>query len=198
MSCKICTYKATKKWNLDLHIASVHKEKKPFSCKLCNSSFDKIHNMKKHFALNHEGAIDKVLETTNEKGTSIRDNQVKINEGITNPREVIEYPSKLENFKENIKLVHDIIKEFNHKLKLANSELEKAKIIQKHFDPKNGNLTMSKFITKLFTDSAKINKSMLSKWFKKYGLPRCRIRCRRPTFPPLLLHTEATLPGVCI
>ena len=46
--CNICDTSFTKKGNLKKHVASVHEGKKPFQCNICDASFAQKALLKKH------------------------------------------------------------------------------------------------------------------------------------------------------
>ena len=45
------------KYDLNLHIASVHEGKKPFKCEICDDQFELKHELNEHIASVHEEEI---------------------------------------------------------------------------------------------------------------------------------------------
>ena len=53
--CNICDANFARKAHLNVHLASIHEGKKPFQCNLCETSFVQKGTLKKHLASIHEG-----------------------------------------------------------------------------------------------------------------------------------------------
>ena len=53
--CNICDANFARKPYLKGHIASVHEGKKPYKCNICDTSFTRKENLNRHIALVHEG-----------------------------------------------------------------------------------------------------------------------------------------------
>ena len=58
----MCNFKCTSKRNLNRHVSSVLKEKKPYKCELCEKSFAVIPYMRNHVARIHEGEQPGICE----------------------------------------------------------------------------------------------------------------------------------------
>ena len=52
--CEICKNYFKRKHSLNVHIASIHEEKKPYQCEICDKTFTEKSTMKKHVASVHE------------------------------------------------------------------------------------------------------------------------------------------------
>ena len=53
--CDICDYRCSQKSNMNKHVASVHEGKKPFKCDICDYSFSQKSVMKSHVESVHGG-----------------------------------------------------------------------------------------------------------------------------------------------
>ena len=63
-SCKICDKRFKQSENLNGHIANVHEVKKPFKFNMCDPNFSQKVNLKRHISAIHE-----VIQTFVKKGT---------------------------------------------------------------------------------------------------------------------------------
>ena len=52
---KFVNYSCSQKGDLKKHVVSVHEEKKPFKCEICDYSCSLKNNMKRHVESVHEG-----------------------------------------------------------------------------------------------------------------------------------------------
>ena len=55
INCDICDYSCSQKRILNKHVAPVHEEKKPYNCDICDYSYSQKGHMSKHVASVHEG-----------------------------------------------------------------------------------------------------------------------------------------------
>ena len=53
--CDICDYRCSYKGSMNRHVSSVHEEKKPFKCDICDYSFSQKSVMKSHVESVHGG-----------------------------------------------------------------------------------------------------------------------------------------------